>query len=129
MDIESKLFDNKSLSDIMKDVYGNVEVRRSQVNILIDSLNELVTDVSNATIVVPLIKEYLDIGVRSEEQLVKLIAVVQRLISSESRGGDSDDTGTLSDKEKADLLKLVRDTKELGENLPATNVIPLASDS
>jgi cell division protein FtsB len=54
---------------------------------------------------VPLIKEYLEVSVKNDEHLVKLAAVVQRLVSTQSRV--QADTGTdwiLSEEEKKQLL-------------------------
>jgi hypothetical protein len=52
---------------------------------------------------IPMIKEYLDINVKNDEQLVKLATVVQRLIAAENKGGAEAEFG-LSDKEKEQLL-------------------------
>jgi len=50
------------------------------------------------------IKEYLDIKVKNDEQLVKMAAIVQRLVVGEQKGSSEFEFG-LSDKEKEDLLK------------------------
>jgi hypothetical protein len=52
---------------------------------------------------IPMIKEYLEINVKNDEQLVKLATVVQRLIAAENKGGAEAEFG-LSDKEKEQLL-------------------------
>ena len=57
---------------------------------------------------IPMIKEYLDINVKNDEQLVKLATVVQRLIAAENKGGSESEFG-LSDKEKEQLLKSIDD--------------------
>jgi len=55
-----------------------------------------------------MIKEYLDINVKNDEQLVKLATVVQRLIAAEQKSGSESEFG-LSDKEKEQLLKSIDD--------------------
>ena len=57
---------------------------------------------------IPMIKEYLDINVKNDEQLVKLATVVQRLIAAEAKSGSESEFG-LSDKEKEQLLKSIDD--------------------
>ena len=53
---------------------------------------------------IPMIKEYLEINVKNDEQLVKLAQVVQRLIAAESRSG-AEGEFLLTDREKEQLVK------------------------
>ena len=55
-------------------------------------------------IIFPAIKEYLDIKVKNDEQLVKMAAIVQRLVVGEQKGSSEVEFG-LSDTEKSELLK------------------------
>jgi hypothetical protein len=59
----------------------------------------------DATVIVPLIKEYLEISVKNDDHLVKLAAIVQRLMSSTSSGGDDDSGYGMTEAEKRHLLK------------------------
>tara|TARA_Y100001938_G_C7783241_1_gene278947 strand:+ start:73 stop:315 length:243 start_codon:yes stop_codon:yes gene_type:complete len=52
---------------------------------------------------VPLIKEYLDVSVKNDEQLVKIATIVQRLVSSQARAGTTDHE-MISEDEKKQLL-------------------------
>jgi hypothetical protein len=52
-------------------------------------------------LIVPLIKEYLEISVKNDEQLIKMATIIQRALNSTS----SDDGGFgISDEEKTQLL-------------------------
>ena len=53
-------------------------------------------------------KEYLDINVKNDDQLVKVAAIVQRIIAAENKGGSDDEFG-LSDKEKEQLMGAIED--------------------
>ena len=55
-----------------------------------------------------MLKEYLEINVKNDDQLVKIAAIVQRLISTESKGGSDDEFG-LSDAEKEQLMNAVEE--------------------
>lgn len=57
---------------------------------------------------IPMIKEYLEINVKNDEQLVKLAGIVQRIIANENKGGSEAEFG-LSDNEKEQLLKSIDD--------------------
>tara|TARA_Y100001972_G_C7596669_1_gene299013 strand:- start:312 stop:746 length:435 start_codon:yes stop_codon:yes gene_type:complete len=110
MDVNDQLFKGKSFSDLMSDVYHNSKKKDRQINQLISQLQPLIRNASDATIIVPLIKEYLDVAVKNDDHLVKLTAIVQRYISTQqSITGDS---LLLSDDEKNQLLKIADDTFE-----------------
>ena len=105
MDFDIELFKGKTFSELMKDVYDNSKKKERQINLLIGELKPLIKNVGDATLIVPLIKEYLEVGVKNDEHLVKLAAVVQRLISSNAKA--QAETGTsymLSEEEKQQLL-------------------------
>jgi len=82
MENTEELFKGVSFSDLMSDVYHNSKKKDRQINQLISQLQPLIKTTSDATIVVPLIKEYLDIAVKNDDHLVKLTAIVQRFIST-----------------------------------------------
>ena len=85
MDLDIELFKGKTFSELMKDVYDNSKKKERQINLLIAELKPLIKNVGDATLIVPLIKEYLEVGVKNDEHLVKLAAIVQRLVSSNTK--------------------------------------------
>ena len=101
----------------MSDVYHNSKKKDRQINQLIAQLQPLIKNASDATIIVPLIKEYLDVAVKNDDHLVKLTAIVQRYISTKQTisGADS----LLSDEEKQQLLRVAEQTlsEELTDEL------------
>jgi len=108
MDVNDKLFKGTSFSDLMSDVYHNSKKKDRQINQLISQLQPLIRTASDATIIVPLIKEYLDVAVKNDDHLVKLTAIVQRYISTTQTitGADS----LLSDDEKQQLIQIAQTT-------------------
>ena len=109
MAIDYEIFDGKSLSSLFKDIYENTEFNRKQLDVLTRELVQFIKDGDTAIQIVPMIKEYLEINVKNDDQLVKMAGIVQRLISAESRGGVEDEYG-LSDAEKQQLLSGIEDT-------------------
>jgi hypothetical protein len=99
-----ELFAGKNFSDLMKDIYHNSKKKDRQINTLIQELQPLIKNLGDATVIVPLIKEYLDISVKNDDQLIKLAAIVQRLISSSNKTSESNDSFGISDEEKQSLL-------------------------
>ena len=109
MAIDYELFDGKSLSSLFKDIYENTEFNRKQLEVLTKELVQFIKDGDTAVQIVPMIKEYLEINVKNDDQLVKMAGIVQRLISAESRGSAEDEYG-LSDDEKQQLLSGIEDS-------------------
>ena len=101
--LESNIFGDKKFKDILEEIYMNQKKKDKQISTLINELKPMVTDIGDATLIVPLIKEYLEIGVKNDEQLIKMATIVQRCVSNSNSGG-SGDGFTISDAEKAQLL-------------------------
>jgi hypothetical protein len=108
MDKNDELFKGTSFADLMSDVYHNSKKKDRQINQLISQLQPLIKNASDATIIVPLIKEYLDVAVKNDDHLVKLTAIVQRFISTKQTIAGAD--GLLSEEEKQQLLKAAEST-------------------
>jgi len=103
MSIEYEIFKGKSLSDVFKDIYDNTERNKEQLEVLMKEVVGFIKDGDTAVQIIPMLKEYLEINVKNDDQLVKMAAVVQRIISAEQKGGADDEFG-LSDKEKEQLM-------------------------
>ena len=110
MDKNDELFKGTSFADLMSDVYHNSKKKDRQINQLIAQLQPLIKNASDATIIVPLIKEYLDVAVKNDDHLVKLTAIVQRYISTKQTIAGSD--SLLSDEEKMQLIRIAESTLE-----------------
>jgi hypothetical protein len=108
MSQDYELFEGKSLSSLFKDIYDNSVHNKKQLEVLVREVAGFIKDGDMAIQLIPMIKEYLDINVKNDEQLVKLATVVQRLIAAENKGGSEAEFG-LSDKEKEQLLKSIDD--------------------
>ena len=110
MGLETVIFGNKTVSDVLKEIYDNSNNKSKQVNSLIGELKPLVENIGDATLVVPMIKEYLEVGVKNDEHLIKMVALVQRLES-----GGNKDVADFFDPEE--LAKLMEQSEEVGKKL------------
>ena len=100
MGLDSLVFKNKSFSDILEEIYNNQNKKSKQISGLISELKPLISDIGDATLIVPLIKEYMDIGVRNDEQLIKMATIVQRALNNST----SEDTMGITEEEKNQLM-------------------------
>ena len=108
MSQDYELFEGKSLSSLFKDIYDNSKHNKTQLEMLVKEVAGFIKDGDMAIQLIPMIKEYLEINVKNDEQLVKLATVVQRLIAAEGKGGSESEFG-LSEKEKEQLLTSIDD--------------------
>ena len=103
-----EIFEGKSLSDLFKDIYENTKTNKEQLEILMKEVVGFIKDGDTAVQIIPMLKEYLEINVKNDDQLVKVAAIVQRIIAAESKGGSEDEFG-LSEKEKEQLMGAIED--------------------
>jgi len=100
------LFDDKSFSDLLKEIHSNQNKKKKQLASLIAELKPLVQTLGDATVVVPLIKEYMEISVKNDDQLIKMAAIVQRLSTGTANTGDG---GLLTEEEMAQLQEITEE--------------------
>ena len=116
------LFDDKSFSDLLKEIHGNQRKKAKQLAQLISELRPLVQSLGDATVVVPLIKEYMEISVKNDDALLKMAAIVQRLSTGNANSGDG---GLLTEEEMAQLQEI---TEEIAKTVEEPKQIePLKS--
>ena len=109
-----EIFEGKTLSDVFKDIYDNSKTNKQQLEVLMKEVVGFIKDGDTAVQIVPMLKEYLEINVKNDEQLVKLATIVQRITAAEGRVSDSGDEFGLSEAEKEQLMKAIEsDVQEL----------------
>ncbi len=106
------LFNGKTSSDVFKEIYDNSKKKDKQINSLIAELKPLIQNIGDAPVVVPLIKEYLEVSVKNDEHLIKMMAVIQRMQNNNgSSGGDS----LLTDEELKQLQQIAEEVATDGK--------------
>ena len=111
MSLDKEIFSGKTLSDLFAEIYDNSKETKGQVKALIGELKPLIENIGDATLIVPMIKEYMEIGVKNDEHLIKLATVIQRIETAASKG-EGDGMFDLSE-----LQDLLEEQDELEENI------------
>lgn len=111
MSLDKEIFTGKTLSDLFGEIYDNSKETKSQVKALIGELKPLIENIGDATLIVPMIKEYMEIGVKNDEHLIKLATVIQRIESAQAKG----DSG--GDFDFSDLQDLLEESNALEEKV------------
>jgi len=114
MSNDYEIFEGKTLSDVFKDIYDNSKTNKQQLEVLMKEVVGFIKDGDTAVQIIPMLKEYLEINVKNDEQLVKLATIVQRITAAERRASDSGDEFGLSEAEKQQLMDAIEsDVQEL----------------
>jgi hypothetical protein len=111
MALDKKIFADKTLSDLFAEIHDNSTSTRSQVKALIGELKPLIENIGDATLIVPMIKEYMEIGVKNDEALIKMAAIIQRIESAQAKGGAEDMF------DPAELAALLEESEEIANEV------------
>jgi hypothetical protein len=88
MALDKIIFQDKTLSDLFKEIYDNSRKKDKQITSMVGELKDLIEGIDDATLVVPMIKEYMEIGVKNDEHLIKLAQIFQRMEANTGKGGE-----------------------------------------
>jgi hypothetical protein len=103
-DFDIIVFKNKKFSDILKDIHDNSKEKENQISTLIQELRPMIKGVGEATIIVPLLAKYIEMGIKNDDNLIKLAGIIQRVAQAKDNG---DEQILLSEAEKKQLFDAV----------------------
>jgi len=84
------IFGNTSLSDLFKQIHKNNKDIDKQIGEFIDTMKPMATsNAGSAVMLMPTVKDLIDVNVKNNEQLIKMAAIAQRAVSSNSSSSDS----------------------------------------
>ena len=84
------IFGNTSLSDLFKQIHKNNKDIDKQIGEFIDTMKPMATaNAGSATMLMPTVKDLIDVNVKNNEQLIKMAAIAQRAVSSNNSSSDS----------------------------------------
>lgn len=101
------LFGDKSLSDIFKQIHKNNKDTDKQINELIDAIKPLASsNAGSAVMLMPTVKDLIDVNVKNNEQLIKIAGIAQRASTSNNMNSmesliNMDEIQILIDEQKA----------------------------
>ena len=100
------LFGSTSLSDIFKQIHRNNKDTDKQINDLIDTLKPLASsNAGSAVMLMPTVKDLIDVNVKNNEQLIKMAAIAQRAATINASSGtdliNMDEINALLEEQKA----------------------------
>ena len=111
MDFNQVIFKDKTFSSLLEDIYKNASRKEKEIKSLIDQLKPMIQEPGDAMMLVPLLKEYMEIAVKNDDALIKMAGIVQRAMSNTPNDGDG---GILSERDKELLFQEISGIK-IGE--------------
>lgn len=111
MDFNQVLFKDKTFSSLLEDIYKNANRKEKEIKALIDQLKPMIQEAGDAMMLVPLLKEYMELAIKNDDALIKMAGIVQRGMNSTS---GNDDGGMLSDRDKELLFQEINN---IGHNV------------
>ena len=102
-----KIFGDKNFSDLSQEIYENNKLKKTQIDLLIQEVHGYIQGIEDIAIVGPIIKELMDVGIKNDDNLVKLATLYQRIMSKQPI--DEGDVGLLTEEEKEQLMASLED--------------------
>ena len=127
--MEYVVFDDKTLSDVFKDIYRNTDSKREQINTFITKLVRQIRTPEDAAVISPIIKDFMEVNVKNDEHIVRIAQIAQRAIAIGTKAASS--TELLTEEEKQQLLSnikleiddLQQETTEVEDELERLKVV------
>ena len=108
------VFDGMSLSDLFKKIHKNNKDIDKQIGDFIDTLKPMATaNAGSATMLMPTVKDLIDVNVKNNEQLIKMAAIAQRAANINANSG----TDLINMDEINALLEEQKSVQEQGQKL------------
>ena len=119
------VFGSTSLSDLFKQIHKNNKDIDKQIGDFIDTMKPMATaNAGSATMLMPTVKDLIDVNVKNNEQLIKMAAIAQRAATINSNS--SIDLIDMSEIEA--LLAEQKSVQEQGQKLlEQTPIVQLES--
>jgi hypothetical protein len=122
MDINSEIYDGKSLADLFSEIHKNTDSKRAQINSFIMKLVQLIRTADDAAVIGPIVQGFLEVNVKNDEHLIRVAQIAQRIVSIGTKSKSSLD-GLLTEEEKnallgdinAEIQELQEEVKELDD--------------
>ena len=100
------VFDGMSLSDLFKKIHKNNKDIDKQIGEFIDVMKPMATsNAGSAVMLMPTVKDLIDVNVKNNEQLIKIAAIAQRAATINSNSGtdliNMDEINALLEEQKA----------------------------
>jgi len=117
MGLDETLFNDKTFSNVLEDIYKSTKKREKQIDGIVDEIKGLIESIGDATIIVPTLKDLLDVGVKNTDVLVKMLNAAQKMTVAQQKG-DTEGFGFAAEELQSLLGNLDEISDDLESALP-----------
>ena len=110
MSADYEIYKGMNIADMFKKIDNNSSRNKVQIESLIQEMMVFIKDPNTAIQLFPMISDFMEANIRNDELLVKLTAVVQRVMQTEAK--DEGGEYALSDTEKEQILSKISTASE-----------------
>ena len=107
------LFGDKSLSDLFKQIHKNNKDTDKQIAELIEAIKPMISNPGSAVMLMPTVKDLIDVNVKNNDQLIKMAGIAQRAATMNT----TQDAGFIDMDEINALIEEQNAIKEQGNKL------------
>jgi altronate dehydratase len=104
MDYNKEIFKGKTIAKLMEEAYKDKNEKSNQLRAMINQLKDLITDGGDAVMMVPLIKEYMDLLIKNDDVIIKMLGIIQKIESASARAVE-ENGGVRSDRDRQLLFE------------------------
>lgn len=109
MELEKQIFKGKTVGDLVEEVYNKHKSQDALIKQEIMRLADMIESPGDAIVIVPLLKEFVNSGLKNDEVLMKILNLFQK--AEEKKKETGQDTGLLTEKDIEQLFSEVTDLK------------------
>jgi len=109
MELEKTVFKGKTIGDLVEEVYNKHKSQDALIKQEISRLVDMIESPGDAIVIVPLLKEFLNSGLKNDEVLMKILNLFQK--AEEKKKETGQDNGLLTEKDIEQLFSEVTDLK------------------
>jgi len=109
MELEKNIFKGKTVGDLVEEVYNKHKSQDALIKQEISRLVDMIESPGDAIVIVPLLKEFVNSGLKNDEVLMKILNLFQK--AEEKKKETGQDSGLLTEKDIEQLFSEVTDLK------------------
>ena len=99
------VFGETTLTDLLQHIYDTTVSKRNQINTMVLKLVQLSQTPEEASILFPIIRNFLDTSVKNDQHIIQIAQLHQKIQSIQNKAATNG--GLLSEEDKTTLLNLL----------------------
>ena len=105
-----EVFEGKTFQDILREIHEHSAKKRDSIEKLMETIANMIEKPNDAAVLIPAVKDLIDIGIKNDEHLVKIATIVQRLMTADG----ASNVGAVGEwvLSQEDRDKLLKEAKE-----------------